>query len=124
MKLSVKHLRVRDIDHLNVLKVEPIELRTFDTLARATCSDAETQKVVTLWNALQESEQARCHIPGYALEFCSESGPILVAAICWQCNNISISGSQADSDWRTFDASSKPAKELLALCMAKVGDVS
>jgi hypothetical protein len=129
MKLSVKHLRGREFDHLNILKVvASIEsgssVRDFETLAREKCSESEAREAVTQWNAMPEFEQSRCHLPGYALEFCSESGPILVAAICWKCNNISISGSQATSDWRTFDANSKSAKQLLALCMVKTGNVS
>ena len=49
-----------------------------------------------LWTrllALPDAEQMRCHIPKYGIHINCGGGRFHTAAICWECNNISISNS-------------------------------
>jgi hypothetical protein len=72
--------------------------------------------VVTLWGQLVEGEQARCHTPGYAIQLLSGKESIFIAALCWHCNNISMSGVSLTESFRTFESNSKAAVSLLRLC--------
>lgn len=80
------------------------------------CTEIQMHLVVTLWEQLVESEQARCHTPGYAIQLLSGKEPIFIAALCWHCNNISMSCISLTKNFRTFDSSSKAAVSLLRLC--------
>lgn len=139
-----------DVDAIRVLALAPPSppgdvpdgadlLRTgmhwrFPVLRRSLCSDAQAARAVHLWNALPDGEGARCHIPGFALEFLIRDGPALTtestkgfrivftAALCWQCNTISFAGDLAPSDRRTFDAGSEAAVRLLRLCEEVAGE--
>ncbi len=62
--------------------------------------------------ALPHAEQMRCHTPKYGILINCGGGRYHTAAICWECNNISISNS-GEYDWLTFDAQSEPAQTLL-----------
>ena len=44
--------------------------------------------VAELWRQLPPGRQARCHNPGYALNFHSGSLVVCTATLCWECNNI------------------------------------
>lgn len=80
------------------------------------CTEIQMHLVVTLWGQLIEGEPARCHTPGYAIQLLSSKVPIFIAALCWHCNNISMSGVSLTKNFRTFDANSKGAVSLLRLC--------
>ena len=71
---------------------------------------------ISLWNrmvALPNGEQMRCHTPNYGIRLNFGDGGFYTAAICWECNNISISSS-GDYSWQTFDGQSKEAQSLLS----------
>jgi len=89
---------------------------SFPVLRRKRCSPVDADRILELWNALPEGEGARCHLPGFALELRQAGEAIFVAALCWECNNVSIAGREAVIEKRLFDASSKPAQELLERC--------
>jgi len=62
--------------------------------------------------ALPPGEQARCHIPRFALCANLANSRSLVVAICWECNNISVNDT-GTFHWRTFDSQSRDAQDLL-----------
>lgn len=83
-------------------------------------SDAKTS--FALWHqilALPDGEQMRCHTPKYGIHLGMERGEYHTAAICWKCNNISISNS-GEYEWRTFDGHSDAAQSLLGQIKAYV----
>lgn len=82
------------------------------TLARLTGEPA--QRAARLWRALPSAEQMRCHMPRYALRFYATGVLLLEAALCFECNNISILR-KGRREWATFDGQASPAQELLAL---------
>ncbi|PHS13736.1 MAG: hypothetical protein COA78_06500 [Blastopirellula sp.] len=83
------------------------------------CVDSELIEICNLWNTLPYGEQARCHIPGYALRIRVKDEIQLVATICWECNNIHLSGSKCVERCREFDGSSEIAQRMLKLCQSK-----
>ena len=87
---------------------------SFKLAAGVVLGDGKTS--IDLWDrmlALPDGEQMRCHTPQYGIHLALERGEYRTAAICWECNNISISNSGA-YDWRTFDGQSENARLLLA----------
>jgi len=85
---------------------------SFKLAAGVVLADAKTS--IDLWNrmlALPDGDQMRCHTPRYGIHL-GLGGENYTAAICWECNNISISNS-GDYDWRTFDGQSEDAQSLL-----------
>ena len=71
---------------------------------------------IALWDriaALPPGDQMRCHTPRYAVHLNFGENQFFTAAICWQCNNISISSS-GEYSWQTFDGQSDAAQSLLA----------
>src|SRR5262249_14652523 len=88
----------------------------FRVLREGNCSLVQNASLIELWNALPNAEQARCHIPGFAIQLLRGPHPVFTAALCWKCNNISLAGSVATLSWRKFDASSQSAQRLLVLC--------
>ena len=87
---------------------------SFKLAGGVVLGDAQTS--IDLWNqilALPDGEQMRCHTPKYGIHLGMERGEYHTAAICWECNNISISNS-GDYEWRTFDGQSEAAQSLLA----------
>ena len=89
---------------------------SFPVLRRKRCSPVDADRILELWNALPEGEGARCHMPGFALELRQAREAIFVAALCWECNNVSVAGREAVIETRLFDATSREAQELLELC--------
>ena len=85
----------------------------FPALRRVCCTSEQSTQIVAAWNSLPAAEQARCHEPGFAIELFRGSESVFVAALCWRCNNISIGGALATTDWRVFDARSVAALNLL-----------
>ncbi|MEO9764855.1 MAG: hypothetical protein ABJF77_00510 [Qipengyuania citrea] len=60
---------------------------------------------IALWDrivALPPGDQMRCHAPRYAVHLNFGESQFFTAAICWECNNISISSS-GEYSWRQFD---------------------
>jgi len=88
----------------------------FPVLGEGTCSSIQVCELVELWNALPDAEQARCHIPGFAIQVLKATEVVFTASLCWHCNNISIASSLATLGWRQFDASSLSARRRLSLC--------
>ena len=88
----------------------------FPVVVRHQCSQEEASLVIALWNQLPEGMQARCHVPGFAIEVLLGPEVVFTAALCWQCNNASMAGRLAKESWRTFDAESGEALRLLRLC--------
>ena len=79
---------------------------------------------IALWDrvaALPHGEQMRCHTPRYAVYLNFGENRFYTAAICWECNNISISSS-GEYSWQTFDAQSDAAQSLLAYLRDLVPD--
>jgi len=93
----------------------------FPIVGSGTCNPAQAISAIELWNALPDDDQARCHNPGFAIQLFGAGNPLWTAALCWQCNNISIGGPQASLKWRTFAADSPLAKALLQLCKEVAG---
>lgn len=74
------------------------------------------EHAISLWErmvALPAGEPMRCHIPRYGMQLKFADGRFYAAAICWKCNNISISSS-GDYSWQTLDGQSEEAQSLLA----------
>jgi hypothetical protein len=92
------------------------ERSQFPVVARHQCSQEEASLVVALWNQLPDGLQARCHVPGFAIEVLLGAEVVFTAALCWQCNNVTMGGRLAKESWRTFEAESDPALRLLRLC--------
>ena len=71
---------------------------------------------VDLWQQLvrlPQGEQARCHLPRFAIGL-SKAGILRwAAAVCWKCNNISLRCDR-EYTWRAFDSESPQALRLLA----------
>ena len=70
---------------------------------------------IALWDrmlALPHGEQMRCHTPQRAIHLNFGDDRFYTAAICWECNNISISSS-GDYSRQTFDAQSPAAQSFL-----------
>ncbi len=88
----------------------------FLVAARHQCSQEEASSVIALWNQLPDGLQARCHVPGFAIEVLLGPEVVFAAALCWECDNVSMGGRLAKESWRTFDAESEPALRLLRLC--------
>ena len=79
---------------------------------------------ISLWErmlALPHAEQMRCHTPRYAIHLAFGDGQYCTAAICWECNNISVS-SNGDYSWRTFDGESVAAQALLSDIRGYIAD--
>ncbi len=80
------------------------------------CSEQEIQDFISLWNDLPFSEQSRCHLPPYAIRICYQGKVDFVASICWECDNIYISGSANLNSLIEFNGSSAQAQALLTMC--------
>jgi hypothetical protein len=93
----------------------------FRVLRENVCSAEQSKTVVDLWNLLPEGSVARCHVPGFGIQLMLQGEVIFIAALCWQCNNISIGGKLADTGWRAFDAASDSAIQLLNICEQVAG---
>ena len=96
----------------------------FPELRRVCCTSEQATQIVADWNSLPAAEQARCHEPGFAIELFRGSESIFVAALCWECNDISIGGVLATMDWRVFDTKSIAASSLLNQCRRVTASVS
>jgi hypothetical protein len=88
----------------------------FPVVARHQCSQEEASLVIALWNQLPDGLLARCHVPGFAIEVLLGPEVVFTAALCWECDNVSMGGRLAKESWRTFNAGSDPALRLLRLC--------
>lgn len=88
----------------------------FRIVREGLCSDAQATMVGELWETLPPGEVARCHSPGFALQFWAQGEIAFTAALCWQCNNISFAGSHAPPHGKTFDGNSSTAHQLLQIC--------
>lgn len=113
MKITLACMTTGDIDALRVLRLEGSATAV---LRSAECTDEQATSIASLWNSLPDGEQARCHSPGFALQALVEEAPVFTANICWDCNNVSIDGPAASISWRSFEARSRQAQTLLALC--------
>ncbi len=64
----------------------------------------------------------RCHIPGFGIRFWQGEKVVVLASLCWKCNNArGLAGEE--SIGFVFDGASEPARELLRRCKAAVGDL-
>ena len=99
-------------------KNQMAELRTSPTFCFklatgvVTCDAELASGLWTRMLDLPAAEQMRCHIPLYGIHINMENGRFFTAAICWKCNNISISNS-GEYEWQKFDGESVAAKRLL-----------
>jgi len=89
----------------------------YATIQRIVCPTGHAKSIVISLASLTEDEQARCHIPAFAIDLENDGEVVFSANICWSCNNMRLSGSKASSAWATFDSTSAPAKLLFALCV-------
>lgn len=108
---------------LEALRFDVLRVRKLDgsgpdalTLQTAFCNADQAARIAETWKLLREAEQARCHLPGYALDFLLGDETQFSASICWQCNNIHMSGKFAPAEWATFDATAPAAHSLLRYC--------
>lgn len=81
----------------------------------AFASVIQTQQIVWAWRFLSPGDQARCHIPPFALRFHDENGIRLTASVCWECNNVHTEGANGFKGF-SFDASTPVAQGLFSLC--------
>ena len=88
----------------------------FQGLRVGICTAVQKATLIELWNQLPHAEQMHCHNPGFAIQVIHDGQTAFTAAVCWDCNNISMSGHHASMDWRRFDGSSQVAQRLLELC--------
>ena len=120
MNIRLFGLEEKNFDSLHVAALgRPEDLRSvrdFVVHTSAVCTPEQALIVAELWNSLPDGMQSRCHMPGYALQVIIKGEIVFTAAICWQCNNVSISGKHATAEWRNFDAESGQAQKLLQLC--------
>lgn len=107
-------------DFLVVKEVEGSRASGLVTKRSNQCTPEQASRIASLWSALRADDQARCHIPGFALELVSGDEVIFSASICWTCNNICMSGPLSTAQWATFDATSTEARALLSLCQTVV----
>jgi hypothetical protein len=108
---------------LESIKCDYMQIREVDgssadvvTLRYGICTEEQARQIAELWSALREAEQARCHIPGFAIDLIENGAVIFSSSICWTCNNIRMSGKLCTSEWATFDRDSGAAQALLGLC--------
>lgn len=74
----------------------------------------EARKIATLWRSLPVSgpSPSACHIPAYGIRFYSGGRPVVVATICWKCNNLAFKEPLVSS-WIGFEGESRKGRELL-----------
>ncbi|GAB5516921.1 hypothetical protein [Rhodopirellula baltica] len=63
----------------------------------------------------------RCHTPRYAIHLNFGDGVFYTAAICFECNNISISSS-GEYSWQTFDGQSAAVQSILTVFKESVSE--
>jgi hypothetical protein len=73
------------------------------------------QTIAQLWRQLPPGEQARCHIPPFALRFIADGVVICQGSVCWKCNNI-LGEVDGKRFWYAFDSDSDIAQSLLDEC--------
>lgn len=121
---TVKVLALRPLQFINdpLRDEDIITIGSFryHILEQGLCDQHQAEKILKLWNTLPPGDQDRCHNPAFALQFISQNAITFTAAICWGCNNISISGPLAATDWRLFNGEFEIALQLFRLC----GDVA
>jgi hypothetical protein len=83
-----------------------------NTVAKLTGELA--QQVAQLWRSLPDGEQMRCHNPRHGLRFYCGESVLLEAAICFECNNISIIAN-GRHEWVAFDGQAPSSQRLLAM---------
>lgn len=72
------------------------------------------QNLARLWRHLPPAAQMRCHIPPYGFRFYQQGQSVLVASVCWKCNNIWLIV-KSEQKLYEFDAQHSIAQELLAM---------
>jgi hypothetical protein len=89
----------------------------FRTLWSVFAPDSLNTRLLQLWSRLPKGGQARCHVPPYALRFHDDKEvPVLVASLCWACNNIQIE-SKGIFETYEFDGKSAVSQEIFNLCV-------
>jgi hypothetical protein len=86
----------------------------FERERRLDPTPAEMREVQSLWRALPDGMQARCHDPSFGLRFADGERTVLEARICFRCRNASLTDGEAKG-WLKFDARSAQAVRLRAL---------
>ena len=78
----------------------------------------DSQKIANLFRQLSYDIQFRCHIPPYGFKFHFSDATTMCVSVCWECNNghVWLSDASNQRGWFSFDASSKPAQDLLEIC--------
>lgn len=61
-------------------------------------------------------KQALCHEPAYGFRLYRGSSLVAETSVCWHCSNYYVDMWPIGASWYGFDAESKSAKELLAIC--------
>jgi hypothetical protein len=89
----------------------------FAVAAAVQADEHLTQHIAELWRKLPPGEQARCHVPPFALRFFAEGEVILEASLCWHCNNIWLREEKTENVFE-FDARAEVSQELLAVLKA------
>ncbi|MFO1043082.1 MAG: hypothetical protein U0941_14925 [Planctomycetaceae bacterium] len=116
-------LRASDIREGIVCRIRLCDAKSHNTLS--TSEDTHftidggamlyPEIIAPLWErmiALPVGEQSRCHDPGFCIQINQLQG-FRIAAICRECNNISICVN-GSFFWQIFDAQSAVAKEFLS----------
>ena len=76
--------------------------------------DELAQEIASLWRQLPYDEQMRCHTPPFALRFWSGANAVLIASMCWRCNNIWITEGD-ERKYAQFDGEADISQRLLHL---------
>lgn len=114
------------VDVVDLRGVGPAEavarLRSVAGEASPRLRGTAATEVAALWRGLPPGEMMRCHIPGFGLRFWRGEEMVVLASLCWKCNNArGLVGEQPIAF--VFDGASEPARELLRRCKAAAGDL-
>jgi hypothetical protein len=116
-----------DVDAVEVVDLRGVApTEAVATLQRARgavrLEGAAAAEIAKLWRGLPPGEMMRCHIPGFGLRFWRGDQVVVLASLCWKCNN--ARGLVDDvSIGFSFDGDSQAARTLLRRCKAAVGDL-
>ena len=124
------------VSYIEVVSLEPLQKErngmlvrfqdpinpTLDALERGNPSflanGSDAHHIAGLYRQLEPDMQYRCHLPPYGFKFHLVNSNVVIASLCWRCNNAAvwISSSLHKTTGFTFNGESQPALELLNIC--------